>query len=175
MTTNFKWPVKVRYRIAAPASEVWGVISAPGHLESCHPFCASNPVFAWPGRRSRDEVRYFSGWVYERHFKDWMEGTGYDLEIGKAGGDRSFVTWRIAPRGASSCILSISVCSSVLLRYPAYIRCFPYLFRVRPMLRKYLQAVVQGVEWNVTRGEAVAPDQFGRHPWFSSPLSTTGE
>ena len=168
MDTDFKWPVTVKQVIAAPAKKVWEVISSPGNLEDCHPYCCSNPVHQWPGPDSVDEVHYYSGWVYERHFKNWVDETGYDLEIGRAGGDRSFVTWRIEHDDDANCTLTISVCSSVLKRYPIYIRWLPYLTKVRPMLRKYLTSVVKGVEWKATRGKAVTKDQFGRHPWFSA-------
>jgi hypothetical protein len=77
---GFKWPVAVERTIAAPAQEVWEAISMSGNLESCHPFCARNPVKVWPGSNSQDEVHYLSGWVYERRFHQWIEGIGYDLE-----------------------------------------------------------------------------------------------
>jgi len=81
----------------------------------------------------------------------------------------SHVYWRIEPVDNANCTLTISVCSSVLKRYPIFTRWIPYLVRVRPMLRKYLLSVVKGVEWKATRGESVTENQFGRHPWFSAP------
>jgi hypothetical protein len=66
---DFKWPITVAGPIGAPAQKVWEVISAPGNLEACHPFCAKNPVAAWPGEDSRDSVHYLSGWVFERRFR----------------------------------------------------------------------------------------------------------
>ena len=93
----FKWPVAVAGSIAAPADKVWGAISLPGNLEVCHPFCAKNPVDVWPGETSRDEVHYLSGWIFERRFCRWIDGVGYDLEIGRRGGGMSFVSWRILP------------------------------------------------------------------------------
>ena len=58
---DFRWPVSVSRPIDAAPAEVWSAIAEPGNLEKCHPFCAANPVQAWPGERSRDEVRYLSG------------------------------------------------------------------------------------------------------------------
>jgi hypothetical protein len=168
MNKDCRWPVTVKRDLAASATEVWQVISAPGNLEACHPYCSSNPVQRWPGPDSRDEVHYFSGWIYERRFNNWIDGSGYDLEIGRAGGEKSSVSWRIEPVDETNCTLSITVCSSVLKRYPLVIRWIPYLLRVRPMLRKYLRSVIKGVEWYATRGESVTEDQFGRHPWFSA-------
>ena len=166
--SKFKWPVTVEQLIAAPASEVWEAISAPGNLETCHPFCAKNPVLLWPGPNSADEVHYLSGWVYERHFQHWIDGVGYDLEIGRRGGESSAVSWRIAPIDDQKCTLSITVYPHVLQRIPVLIRWLPYLLRVRPMLKSYLQSVVKGFEWYVTRGEPVPRNKFGSHPWFSS-------
>ena len=146
----------------------------PGNLEVCHPFCASNPVHVWPGPNSNDEIRYLSGWVYERRFRRWIEGSGYDLEIGRHGGGKSFVSWRIYPIDDRSCTLRITVYPNVLQDLPVVIRWLPHKLRLRPMLEKYLQSVVKGFEWYVTRGVPVPRDNFGRHPWFSANESAAG-
>ena len=167
--TTFKWPVSAEQVSAAPAQDVWDAISAPGNLERCHPFCQSNPVHAWPGPDSHDEVDYLSGWVYERHFRNWIEGVGYDLEIGRPGGGTSTVSWRITPLDDQSSTLSITVCPDALQRIPVVIRWIPHLLKLRPLLGQYLDSVVKGFEWYVTRGEAVPRNGFGAHPWFSEP------
>ena len=164
---DFKWPVAVAQPIAAPAGRVWEVISRPGNLEPCHPFCAKNPVQVWPGEESRDEVHYLSGWVMERRFCKWIEGVGYDLEIGRPGGRKSFVSWRIMSAGSQHCILRIAVYPHALESVPVAVRWLPHLLRLRPMLRKYLSSVLGGFEWYVIRGEPVPRNQFGSHPWFS--------
>ena len=165
--SRFRWPVSVTRPIAASADDVWAVISAPGNLEFAHPFCESNPVTEWPGARSRDEVHYLSGWVYERQFRRWIDGVGYDLDIGARGEKTSFVSWRIWPVDEASSTLTITVHPHVLQGIPAAIRWLPHAAYLRPMLRRYLSSVVQGFEWYVTRGEAVPRNQVGSHPWFS--------
>ncbi|MGI9224039.1 MAG: SRPBCC family protein [Woeseiaceae bacterium] len=167
--SRYQWPVGAEKMIAAPAQEVWMAISTPGNLEVCHPFCSSNPVGIWPGPASQDEVHYLSGWVYERRFLHWHDGIGYDLEIGRCGGGRSYVSWRITPVDKNRCVLSITVYPHVLQNWPTVVRWIPHLLRLRPMLKKYLESVVKGFEWYVVRGERVSRDQFGRHPWFSAP------
>jgi len=164
---GFKWPVAAVQKIAAPADQVWSAISMPGNLELCHPFCRENPVSMWPGPDSRDEVHYLSGWVYVRQFRQWIDGVGYDLEIGRRGGRTSFVSWRILPKGDRNCHLSITVYPHVLQNIPVPIRWLPHVLRLRPMLTQYLSSVVKGFEWFVIRGEAVRRNQFGIHPWFS--------
>ena len=166
--SNFKWPVAAEQHIAAPSSDVWEAISMPGNLEPCHPFCASNPVQVWPGPNSVDEVHYLSGWVYVREFCNWIDGVGYDLNIGRKGGGQSSVSWRITEIDEQNSSLRITVCPDVLQRIPVTVRWIPHLARLRPALRSYLNSVVRGFEWYVTRGVAVPRDQFGRHPWFSS-------
>lgn len=168
---GFKWPVSVEKVIAAPAQEVWDAISRPGNLELCHPFCASNPVQIWPGPSSQDEVHYLSGWVYERQFREWTEGVGYDLEIGRGGGGKSLVSWRIIPIDDHGCALRITVCPHALQNVPTVIRWIPYVLWLRPLLRKYLDSVVRGFEWYVIRHEAVPKNAFGTHPWFSARQS----
>ncbi len=164
----FRWQVSREHVIEAPANEVWRVISMPGNLELCHPFCESNPVKQWPGSGSVDEIHYLSGWIYERRFVDWHESVGYDLEIGRPGGGQSEVSWRITPIDEGSSKLRITVCPHVLEAWPAIVRWIPYLFRVRPLLGSYLDSVVRGFEWYVMKGEAVPRNAFGTHPWFSA-------
>jgi len=166
---RFKWPVTVTHPIPAPAESVWAAISAPGNLEACHPFCEKNPVEVWPGPESRDSIHYLSGWVYERRFFRWIDGVGYDLEIGSRGGRTSLVSWRIVPGDDQGCRLSITVYPHLLQRIPVAVRWLPHLVWVRPTLTSYLSSVVKGFEWHVTRGEPVPRNQFGTHPWFSVP------
>jgi hypothetical protein len=131
------------------------VVEASG--EACHPFCERNPVQAWPGPGSRDEVHYLSGWVYERRFKNWFEGEGYDLEIGRPGGGQSAVSWRITSISSEECALRITVRPGGLQKYPAVVRWVPFLLWRRPKLRSYLDSVVRGFEWHVTRDAPVFP------------------
>jgi hypothetical protein len=164
---GFRWPVAAAARIAAPAEKVWEAISMPGNLEPCHPFCANNPVDVWPGEASRDEVHYLNGVVFERRFRRWIDGVGYDLEIGRRGGRTSFVSWRILSNAGGESTLRIAVYPHVLQSVPVVIRWLPHWLRLRPMLAKYLSSVVRGFDWYVTRGEPVPRNQFGSHPWFS--------
>ena len=165
---GFKWPVTASQEIPAPASRVWETISMPGNLETCHPFCRTNPVELWPGPDSRDEIHYLSGWVLQRHFRRWIEGVGYDLEIRRDGSDLASVSWRVLPVDEHRCRLEITICPYTLQHVPLAVRWLPHLLRLRPMLKRYLVAVVKGFEWVVIRREAVPRDQFGRHPWFSA-------
>ncbi len=169
---DFKWPVSVAQPIMAPAEKVWDTISMAGNLEPCHPFCAQNPVEAWPGEGSRDKIHYLSGWVYERRFCQWIDGVGYDLEIGRSGGRKSFVSWRIVPTDSKTCALRITVYPHVFQTLPLVIRWLPHILYIGPNLRSYLSSVTRGFEWYVTRGEPVPRNQFGSHPWFSTPSSS---
>ncbi|MDJ0814167.1 MAG: SRPBCC family protein [Woeseiaceae bacterium] len=166
-TSPFRWPVSAEQEIAAPAADVWSAISQPGNLEQCHPFCASNPVHSWPGADSRDEIHYLSGWMYERRFREWSEGVGYDLEIGRPGGGKSEVSWRITPLDDGRSTLRIEVRPDALQNMPVVIRWAPHVFKLQPLLRSYLDSVVRGFDWYVTRGERVPRNAFGKHPWFS--------
>jgi len=167
-----KWPVSVEQEIAAPAHEAWNVISRPGSVELCHPFCARNPVQLWSGQDSRDEVHYLSGRIYERRFRRWLEGTGYDLDIFKSDDALASVSWRISPIDEQNCKLRITIYPYALQKYPVVIRWLPHFLRLRPMLSTYLESVVKGFEWYITRGEPVPRNQFGKHPWFSASKQT---
>jgi hypothetical protein len=169
---GYRWPVAAAQPIAGPAEKVWDAISMPGNLELCHPFCEKNPVEVWPGPQSRDAIHYLSGWVYHRRFCRWIDGVGYDLEIGRRGGGSSFVSWRIRPGEGQNCTLNIAVYPHALQHVPVAIRWLPHILRLRPALRSYLSSVVRGFEWYVIRGDPVPRNQFGSHPWFSAPESS---
>ncbi|MCP4423211.1 MAG: hypothetical protein GY803_01835 [Chloroflexi bacterium] len=174
----FKWSIAVERLIAAPAEKVWETISMPGNLERCHPFCAQNPVSVWPGRGAIDEVHYLNGTIYERRFCRWIEGVGYDLEIGEKNRVSSFVSWRLATVGHGDCVLRIAVYPHILQSVSLWLRWLPYATYISPMLRRYLSSVVRGFEWFLIRGETVPRNQFGSHAWFSGRkpgivLSTT--
>lgn len=164
---GFRLPVGVTGTVDAPAGDVWVAISTPGNLERCHPFCEENLVREWPGVGSRDEVHYLNEVVYERRFRNWIDGVGYDLDIGAPGGKTSFVSWRITPIDDGHCTLRIVVSPHVLQRVPLVFRWLPHLLWVRLRLKAYLSSVVQGFAWYVERGEPVPRNQFGTHPWFS--------
>ena len=118
-----------------------------------------------------DEIHYFNGRVLERHITAWHDDVGYDLEIGRAGGRTSAVSWRITPRTGTASSLSITVCPHVLQHLPMVVRWFPHLVRLRPGLRRYLKSVLKGLDWFITREEPVRRNQFGAHRWFSPPVS----
>ena len=164
---SFRWPVTVVQRIAAPSDKVWDAIAMPGNLESCHPYCARNPVQVWPGPEARDRGHYLNGVVFERRFCGWFDGAGYDLNIGRRGGASSFVSWRMRSVDPGHTDLRISVYPYVIQNLPVAIRWVPHIVFIRPMLMKYLSSVTRGFEWYVTREEPVPRNQFGSHRWFS--------
>lgn len=171
---RFRWPVAVTHSIEAPAEDVWAAMSMPGNLELCHPFCAQNPVTVWSQAASRDEIHYLSGWVYERRFIRWIDGVGYDLEVGAQGENKSLVSWRLEEVDHATSKLTITVYPQVLQKIPVGLRWIPHVVYIRPMLRRYLSAVIRGVEWFVTRAEPVPRNQFGSHPWFSQKTAQVG-
>jgi hypothetical protein len=170
---GFKWPVSARRVVAAPPAKIWEVISSPGTLPLYHPFCEKNPVFEWPGAESHDEVHYFNGVVLVRRFTGWHGDVGYDLKIGREGGRTSIVSWRITAVKERRSAITITVFPHGLQRIPTPVRWLPHLVGLRPQLRSYLQSVVQGLDWFITRGQPVRRNQFGAHRWFS-PNQTSG-
>lgn len=164
---SFKWPVSATRPIKEPAEKIWAVISSPGNLAHCHPFCENNPVEKWPGKGSIDSVYYYSGWVYHRLFTGWFDSVGYDLEIGRKKGRKSQVSWRIHRINDTQSELTITVFPQVLQHLSVFIRWLPHFAYLRPMLRNYLISVVNGFEWYITTGEPVKRNQFGSHKWFS--------
>lgn len=164
---RFKWPVSANVELAASAETVWQTIASPDSLIASHPFLADNPIETWAGADSRDEVRYLNGVVYERRFREWQEGEGFDLEIFHSSSKLAWVAWRIVPVVDDRTNLSITVYPMAMQHLPLAVRWLPHLFVLRPHLRAYLNSVVRGFEWYITRGESVPRNQFGTHPWYS--------
>jgi hypothetical protein len=164
---GFRWPVSATRAIPVSSQRLWALISRPGNLEACHPFCRENPVQSWPGQGSRDEVHYLNGLVFQRHFLGWEDGRGYDLEIGRRDGAKSLVSWRIAAIDGHASALTITVCPQVLQSMPLMLRWAPHLLKLRPGLRHDLSSVVKGFEWYLIHGAPVPRNQWGSHAWFS--------
>ena len=64
-------------------NELWEIISSPGNLNNCHPYCEKNNVKIWPGVGSSDSIMYFNGLTLKREFIEWNVNKGYALIIGK--------------------------------------------------------------------------------------------
>jgi len=157
----------VRREIDASAVKVWELISTPGHLTRCHPFCASNDVERWPGVGAIDRIVYFSGLELHREFTHWDEGLGFQLEIGPPGSRTARVVWVLKGLGDDRCALSISVIPYLNseLSEPKK-RAYERLV-FGQSIERYLQSVVRGIEYCVTTGEKVQAIQFGKHPIYS--------
>jgi len=146
---------------------IWNVISQPGQLYKYHPYCQSNETFNWPGVGSRDGLLYYSGLYFERDFKTWSEGVGYDLEIGPPPRKTSLISWRIEPLGQSRSKLSIEVTpylDSHLLEAVKFEFQQQYFGK---SIELYLDSFLRGIEYFVTTGRPVQAKQFGSHPIYA--------
>ena len=101
--------VSVSYIIAAASDRVWQVISQPGQLTRYHPFCQATTVITWPGVGAKDTVTYYSGIHYERDFVTWIEGVGFDIEVGPPPHKTARVEWRISELGEHQSELASTV------------------------------------------------------------------
>jgi hypothetical protein len=164
---EFKWPIEVSCVFSVPSDDVWVVISTPEILEKTHPFCKRNPVYKWPGEGSKDTIEYYNGRIMHRDFYSWTKGLGYDLLIGREGGRKSKVTWRIQSVGENTSTLTIAIFPNILQNVSWLKAAFQYYTVVRPNLKKYLRSVLQGFEYYIRAGEPVSKNQFGSHKWFS--------
>ena len=147
---------------------MWQVISKPGYLELCHPFCERNPVQRWNGDDADDTIHYYSGRMVHRRFTVWLEGAGYDLVVvDKAEVEQASVRWRIEPEGHTSCRLTVSLRILFLDQLPFAVRWMSYRLVARSRMKRYLEAVVAGVVYYAETGRPVVRNQFGSHRWFS--------
>ena len=164
--------IKVTRSVQSGADHLWSVISTPGYLEACHPFCARNDVQHWPGVGAADTIAYYGGRIVQRHFVAWEEGTGYDLVVTNAdGANQAAVSWRIDPEGESASRLTVTLQPHFLDQMPRALRWLTYL-GVRSRMRRYLESAVAGVVHHAETGRRVARNQFGPHPWFSPAVES---
>lgn len=160
-------PVFLERTIEVPSHIIWETISLPGILHKYHPYCQSNKVFQWPGVGSRDGLTYYSGLYFERDFKTWINGIGYDLEIGAPPRKTSWISWRIKPSGEFCSKLSIEV-TPYLESY--LIEAVKLEFQEQyfgKSIKVYLDSLLRGVEYFITIGRVVQPKQFGSHSIYA--------
>ena len=159
--------VRVSHVIEADPDSVWQVISQPGQLTRYHPFCKETTVLKWPGVGAKDTVTYYSGVHYERDFVGWIEGVGFDIEVGPSSRKTARVEWRITEQdeGQSELAITVRPYLKADLSAPQKQAYQQRLFG--DTIAQYLQSVVQGVGHVATTGEAVQKNQFGSHPHYS--------
>lgn len=154
--------------VKSSISDVWRVISKPGHLERIHPFCYKNTVLKKQGDKIlKDKLIYLNGLEYIREFQYWETDKGYDLMIGKELGKKSLVKWRIS-KVHDNAKLSIQIIPYRSQKIPRFIYPLVSLLLIKPQLKKYLGSVLKGVKWNVEMNQVVSKNQFGSHSWFSN-------
>ena len=159
--------VLLRREIDAPIGDVWYAISQPGHLQQCHPFCRENEVERWPGAGAVDTITYHSGLHFQRDFVDWVEGLGYDIEIGRPPDKTALVTWRLSALDSARSALAIEVTPYLRSALPADQKRSYQERSFGKSVEAYLDSVLRGVEHFVTTGTPVGKNQFGSHPIYS--------
>ena len=159
--------ITVSKAINVSRNALWNLISTPGNLNNCHPYCSSNDVIQWDNESHVDRLVYLNGRTYIRKFDDWKDGFGYTLYIGEEGGYQSYVEWSLQEIDMQTSQLSITVHPYLLAGFPKFVSFLPYHFWIRPKLKNYLNSVISGFEYVATTGESVPRNHFGRHSWFS--------
>ena len=160
-------PISVKMSFDVSNDALWELISAPGNLNDCHPFCKSNEALQWDDEGHIDRLVYLNGRTYIRQFLTWDVGEGYTLRIGEENGLQSFVKWEIDSISENESQLTITVHPYLLAGYPKIVSYLPYQFWIKPRMRRYLRSVVSGFNHVARTGEPVPRNHFGRHSWFS--------
>jgi hypothetical protein len=156
--------------IQAPSYKVWEVISTPGNLNFCHPFCKLNSVTSWGKVGAEDTIEYYNGLTLKRIFTKWDKGKGYELLIGDRFHTLAKVIWTITSENESMSNLSItiSIYPDVALRkYPKPVRGMIRFFYLLPNMSKYLNSVILGFKYHIETGIPVKQNQFGYNRLFS--------
>ena len=164
---------KITYQmnINCSTEKLWDVISTPGILEFCHPFCKENKVTRWGEVGAQDTIQYYNGLILNRLFTEWDVGKGYKLLIGQGRYATAKVIWKITAEEAEISMLSISInlySDIALKRYPKYLRWAIQKFYLLPNMSKYVKDVVQGFKYYIETGKRIEKNQFGNNRMFSN-------
>ena len=152
-------------------NELWEIISYPGNLINCHPYCKKNNVKKWPGIGSCDSIMYFNGLTLRREFIEWNVNKGYELIIGKGKLAAANVFWEINKISDNSSTLTIRIklfSDVILFKYLKIFRSILTYFFLKPKMSAYITAVLEGFKYYAETGEPVRKNQFGYHSMFST-------
>ena len=136
----YKATVLFSSKINASSDMVWDVISAPGNLIYCHPFCKDNPVIKWGGVGAQDTIIYYNGLILNRVFTVWDEGKGYELLIGSKSIATAKVIWEITSVNKDKSELSITIITFPDIALKRYLKPFRKLIEkgyFLPNMAKY--------------------------------------
>ena len=156
--------------IKASNSKIWKMISEPGNLNLCHPFCKSNIVEKWNDVGAVDFIEYYNGLTMKRLFTSWTPKEGYELIIGKGNQGVAKVKWEIISKNKQSSSLKISITllpEIILYKYPKLIHNILVLVYLKPKMKNYINAVVKGFKYHIETGIKVKKNQFGYNSMFS--------
>ena len=68
----------------------------------------------------------------------------------------------------SNSIFYITVYPHFMRDNPKIISFLPYLFIVKPNLKRYLENVINGLNWHLIHSKPIPKNLFGKHKWFSN-------
>jgi len=159
--------VHQEFTFSISKGELWSLISRPGNLNDCHPFCKDNQALEWNESGHRDRLEYLGGRTYVRQFLNWNEDSGYDLIIGEENGPQSYVVWQLTELSDNQSSLSITVYPYLLAGLSKAISYLPFMLYIRPKLRSYLKSVLRGFDYYVEHNQPVPRNNWGKHSWFS--------
>ena len=166
-----EYVISYRAKINASADKVWEVISTPGNLNFCHPFCKENTVAKWGEIGAEDTIEYYNGLVLNRLFTEWYERKGYELLIGDRTYAAAKVLWTITSvkDGISELSITINVFPEIALKkYPKLLRGIIRKIYFLPNMSKYVKSVVKGFKYYIETGLLVKKNQFGYSRMFST-------
>lgn len=161
------WPLSADIDIPVSSERVWKQMIEPASTHIWHPFVKENSCEKWHGTGSKDKITYYNGITFDREIVDWIEGTGFDLDVGENGIVNGKAVWRITPIDDNNCNLDVTTYLRVLDKFPLPIRWTLHHLKVKPSFQKYLKLALKGFAFHATTGERTKRNQFGPHPLFS--------
>lgn len=152
-------------QIRVPAQVLWEAVTEDHHLEACHPYIRRHSKNT-NSQGISDVIVYLNEVTFTRESTAWMQGTGYDLLVGRADEPKNKVQWRIVSNDSTSCQLTISVIPHAIISIPRILRTLALKLIVRRQVALYLDAVTEGIKKWVESGDPIEKGTFRKHAWF---------
>ncbi len=158
--------ISSKIKINVSKEKLWKIITAPGHLNTYHPFCEEHQVSDWDGVGCKDISRSYAGKTIKREVIKWVEGESYQIKMINGDGNDTKVKFEITDLGVNSSI-SVSIITNAYRNNPRPLWYPIALLLIVPSYKKYFNSLLNGMKYYSETGKVVARNQFGPHKQYS--------
>ena len=149
--------------------KLWKVITAPGHLENYHPFCAYHKSESWDGVGCVDESKSNYGKIVRREVIEWNEGVGYTIKMLNPN-QKTRVRFEIGAL-EEEVQFQVNLTTNAYRKNPRPFWIFLAPLIIVPSYKKYFHSLLNGIKYYAETDKKVSRNQFGHHRNYSPKLN----